>query len=150
VYSISKKGLEFIGEFEGFRGKAYLCPAGYPTIGFGHVIKDNEYLTILTEEEALLLLKKDLKYIEAILNKLIKVNLSETQYIALCSLAYNIGCGAFQRSSLRQKVNREEFEEVPLEFLKWVRVRGRILPGLVKRRIAEAELFSSKIDSFIY
>lgn len=141
---ITSKGVNFIAQFEGFKETPYLCPSGCPTIGFGHVIRKGEFFDKITKEEGLILLKKDLQIYQKVISKLLTVSLSKSQYIAVLSLTYNIGPGAFQRSTLRQKINREEYEEIPSEFMKWIWGKGKILPGLVKRREAEIKLFIEK------
>jgi lysozyme len=73
--------------------------------------------------------------------RLVKVPLTDGQFDALVSFTFNLGSGALQRSTLRRKVNREEHEEVPREFLRWVWAGGRKLKGLVRRRAAEADLY---------
>lgn len=73
--------------------------------------------------------------------RLIAVSLTDGQFDALCSFAFNLGGGALQRSTLRRKVNREEHTEVPAEFMKWVWADGRKPKGLVRRREAEARCY---------
>ena len=75
--------------------------------------------------------------------RLIKVPLTDGQFDALVSFTFNLGSGALQRSTLRRKVNREEHEEVPAEFLRWVWAGGRKLRGLVRRRAAESVLYQT-------
>lgn len=141
---INQAGLEIIKTFEGFRARQYVCPAGYPTIGYGHVVKAGEDFTQgVSEEQAEILLKSDLAIAKQAVVRNIKVKLTENQFSSLISFVYNVGGGALQRSTLRQKLNRGEYEAVPGELLKWIYAGGRKLPGLVKRRLAEAELFSA-------
>jgi len=140
---ISEAGLNLIKGFESFQPKAYLCPAGYKTIGYGHVIKPHERLPeLLTKSEANELLLYDVAAAERAVQRLVGVQLLGCQYDALVSFTFNLGSGALQRSSLRRKVNREEHNEVPRELMKWVRAGGRILKGLVLRRQAEGWLYS--------
>ena len=75
--------------------------------------------------------------------RLIKVPLTDGQFDALVSFTFNLGSGALQRSTLRRKVNREEHEEVPAEFMRWVWAGGRKLKGLVRRREAESIRYST-------
>ncbi len=79
--------------------------------------------------------------------RLIRVPLTDGQFNALCSFAFNLGSGALQRSTLRRKVNREEHTAVPPEFLHWVWAGGRKLKGLVRRRDAEAALYRSDLPA---
>lgn len=141
-------GIAIIKGFEAFSSQVYICPAGYPTVGFGHVVLENEkdgrFAGGISEGEAKELLKKDLFRAERSVLRLVNVPLSEGQFDALVSFAFNAGGGALQRSTLRMKLNRgESKEEVASEFLKWVYAGGRKLKGLVRRRMAEKELFLS-------
>jgi lysozyme len=141
---ISKDGLDLICRFEGFSPVIYICPAGYPTIGYGHLITEankEQFLDGVDEDEALELLRKDVATAERAVLRLINVPLTQGQFDALVSFTFNLGSGALQRSTLRRKVNREEHDDVPAEFMKWVWAGGRKLKGLVKRRKAEIECY---------
>lgn len=138
---VSQKGLNFIKSFEGFSSKPYRCPAGYKTIGYGHLIKDNENIESVTKSYAVELLKQDVEAAESIVRRFTKVFLTQNQFDMLVSFVFNLGGGAYQRSSLRSKVNREEHEAVPFEFLKWIYSKGDILPGLLRRRRLEAKIY---------
>jgi len=136
---ITEEGLEFIKGFEGFSAKMYLDLVGIPTIGYGHTkqpLPDS-----VTEEEAEELLRQDVEAAERAVLRLIKVPLSDGQFDALVSFTYNLGGGALQRSTLRQKVNRGEHEDAAGEFLKWTRAGGRTIKGLVRRRQAESIMY---------
>lgn len=138
---ISDKGLALVKRFESYSPVAYICPAGYPTIGYGHVVREGEHYTTLDVHQANELLRKDMAIAESAVSRLICVPLTSGQFDALVSFTFNLGSGALQRSTLRRKINREEFEEVPEEFMKWVRAGGRILNGLIARRRAEVDLW---------
>lgn len=143
---ITVSGIEFIKNFEAYSPIPYICPAGYITIGYGHVVTENEknnFKKEISKEEAEELLKKDLHKSEKAILRLISVPLTNNQFDALCSFVFNAGSGALQRSTLRAKLNREEYEDAADEFLKWIWAGGRILNGLVKRRRAERDLFIS-------
>lgn len=129
---------------EGFRRKMYLCPAGLPTIGYGHVILKGERFEEITEEEAGALLQKDLAGIESNVNSLVKVALTQNQFDALVSFTYNVGPGNFSRSTLLRKLNSGDYEAASGQFKRWVYGGGVILPGLVTRREEEKELFLTK------
>ncbi len=137
---ITEVGLRVIQFFETFSPKVYICPAGYETIYWGHLVHPGEVYDG-TEEQGLVLLKKDLWVAEDGVLRLVKVPLTDGQFDALASFAFNLGTGALQRSTLRSKLNRKEYQDAAQEFLKWVRAKGRILKGLVKRRQAEQNLF---------
>lgn len=140
---ITPTGLNLIKQFEGFRAQPYLCPAGYSTIGYGHVIRPEEgYLQAgITEPMAQALLIKDVAVAEIAVLRLIDAPLADGQFDALVSFTFNLGAGALQRSTLRRKVNRREHDAVPEEFLRWVWAGGRRMQGLVRRRQAESWLY---------
>ena len=140
---ISQAGLDLIKEFEGFRGKAYNCPAGHPTIGYGHLIKKGEKFDRLTEAEAEELLRKDVQIAERAVQRLIDVPLTDGQFDALVSFTFNLGEGALAESTLRRKLNSGAYDEVPEQFMRWVFAGGKKLKGLVRRREAEVGLFLS-------
>lgn len=146
---VSSVGLQLIKEFEGFRATKYICAAGYPTIGIGHVIKKGENYDVITEAFAIELLRQDVRIAENYIRKLITKPLTQCQYDALVSFTFNCGGGALQRSTLRAKINRGEFASAADEFLKWARGGGRILKGLLRRRKAERALFLAD-DAKVY
>ena len=138
---ITQEGLDLIKRFEGFSPTIYICPAGYPTTGYGHVVRDDErerFEDGIDEQEAEVLLQQDVRWAERGVLRLIDVPLTDGQFDALVSFTFNLGTGALQRSTLRRKVNREEHDDVPTEFMRWVWAGGRKLRGLVLRRTAEA------------
>lgn len=138
----TEQGIELIKRFEGFSSTPYFCSAGVLTIGIGHAIRNTEQFDRLTEDEAEELLKKDLFLAERSVLRLLNIPLTDNQFSALCSFAFNLGGGALQRSTLRMRLNRgEDKEEVGAEFLKWVYAGGRVLKGLLRRREAEREMF---------
>lgn len=142
---ITQDGLELIKRFEAFAPTIYICPAGYPTIGYGHVVKTIErerFATVITEQNAQVLLQADVGVAERAVLRLISVPLSDWQFDALVSFTFNLGAGALQRSTLRRKVNRGEHKDVPAEFMKWVWANGKKLRGLVNRRQVESFLYS--------
>lgn len=138
---VTEEGLNLIKRFEGFSPTIYICPAGYSTIGYGHVVLAHEkdrFATGITQAEATNLLRKDVGIAERAVLQLISVHLTDGQFDALVSFTFNLGAGALQRSTLRRKVNRGEHEGISAELKKWVWAAGKRLPGLVRRRKAEA------------
>ena len=140
---ITEAGLALIRRFEGFSSTPYLCPAGYLTVGYGHVVRGPEDEMYLSESDALLLLRHDVRQAEQAVLRQVAVPLSDHQFDALVSFAYNLGAGALQRSALRRKVNRGEHADVPEEFGRWIWAGGKKLPGLIRRRAAEAALYAA-------
>lgn len=142
-----KEGIELIKDFEGFRSKKYNCPAGLPTIGYGHVIlKGEERLQTasISEQEGEVILKKDLAKFESHVKRLVKVGLTQGQYDALVSFAYNCGPANLERSTLLRKVNANPNDRsIAYEFSRWNKAAGKVLAGLTRRREAEAKLYFS-------
>jgi len=142
---ITQNGLDLIKRFEGFSRTVYFCPAGYPTIGYGHVVKDDkDFSAGIDEAQAEELLRQDAQIAERAVLRLINVPLTDGQFDALVSFTYNLGGGALQRSTLRRKINREEHAEVPEQFMRWVWAGGRKLKGLVRRRASEVVRYTEK------
>ena len=138
--------IDIITHFEGFSANPYHCPAGIWTIGYGstrHIDgrKIGKDTRPITNEEATCWLKHELGRTEALIAKVIKVDLTPNQHGALVSIIYNIGSGNFNASTLRQKLNRGDYDGAADEFPKWIRAGGKILKGLVRRRAAERGLF---------
>lgn len=139
---INEGGLELIKRFEGFSAKPYLCPAGYLTVGYGHVVRNpDNFRHGISQREALEILASDVEEAERCVLRFIAVPLTDGQFDALVSFTFNLGSGALQRSTLRRRINRGEHEDVPAEFMKWVWAGGRKLKGLISRRAEEALLY---------
>ena len=145
MYHVSKKGILFIKKFEGFRARVYKCPAGYRTIGYGHVLQQNEQYQDITLMQAEEILLRDLVVIARGVMRNTKVALEQHQVDAIISLVFNIGIGAYQRSTLRAKLNRHEHESVAKEFVRWIWVGNKTSKGLLCRREAELRLYLDDI-----
>jgi lysozyme len=144
---VTPAGLALIKQFEGFSPTVYICPAGYPTIGYGHVVKLQErerFAGGITAEQAEFLLRQDVQTAEYAVLRLIAVPLKDGQFDALVSFTFNLGAGALQRSTLRRKANRGDHAAVPAEFRKWVWAGGRRLEGLIQRRGKESIVYSAQ------
>ena len=140
---LSQAGVELIKRFEGLRLTAYLDAVGIPTIGYG----STEGVPMgqkITESEAEALLRKDLVRFEKAVNDHVKVKISQNQYDAMVSLAFNIGASAFAKSTLVRVLNEGGYAEAADQFLRWDKARGKTLPGLATRRQAERKLFLTK------
>lgn len=139
---ITKNGLDIIKIFESCRLKAYRCPSNILTIGWGHTGKDVTENMVISQFKADYLLQQDVKERELQINEL-KLNLNQNQYDSLVSLVYNIGIGTFKRSGLYKmlQVNPNSIN-IKTEWSKFVCDRnGNKLPGLVRRRNKELELY---------
>lgn len=142
---LSDRGLALIKEYEGFRAHAYKCPAGVWTIGFG-TTKNVQPGDKITKREAERRLREDLHRFQVCVTKAVNVPLSQGQYDALVSLCYNIGEGAFRKSTLLKLLNQRRYDAACAQFDRWVKAGGRTLPGLQRRRDAEQALFRSGAD----
>lgn len=135
---------DFIEQWEGFRETAYLCPAGVLTIGFGHTGSDVKEGQVVTYKEAYDMLLEDLKRYASGLAFWVNVYLTEGQYVALMSLAYIIGVDGVVHKcpKLMRAVNAgDDEEEAARQFLDVNKANGKVLPGLTRRRQAEAKLY---------
>lgn len=141
--NISEKGIKLIKNFEGCRLEAYKCPAGIWTVGYGHTGSTVHQGLKISQSEADSLLKTDLIIHCNNVSKLVKVPLNQNQFDALVSLEYNIGYGNFSRSTLLKLLNAKNYKGAAEQFAVWRLGGGKILPGLVKRRKAEKDLFLS-------
>lgn len=149
-FTTSQRGIALIKTFEGFAARQYICPAGKPTIGYGHVVKPGERFGELTMAQADLLLKADLRIYEIYLNGVLapsrlKKSINQNRFDACASFVYNLGMGNFDKSTLLKKIQAGEFDAAASEFLRWkfARVNGKQteLAGLLRRRRAEMALF---------
>jgi lysozyme len=133
--------------FEGFRAKPYICPAGYPTIGYGTVWKpDGTRVTMndapVSVELANEWLVSELRtnYMAGVLKASPLLITNPRALAAMTDFAYNLGVARYRASTLRKRVNEDDFEGAKVELQKWIRGGGKVLPGLVRRRQAEAAL----------
>ena len=140
---IKDKNLNFIREVEGFNREAYQDEGGVWTIGYGHTREVKEGDTVSTHK-ANMYLNTDLVIFEIQLQKLIRADLNENQYLALLSFIYNIGATQFANSTVLKYVNEGKFELVPDELRKWNKVNNEVSLGLTRRREKEANLFMSE------
>lgn len=139
--------ISMIKAFEGFRPKPYLCPAGIPTIGYGATFREDGTPVALTdppitEAQAVSLLEREV-YINCLpgVLRLCPVALSHNGVLnALVDFSFNLGVGRLQTSTLRRKVNDLDWSGAREQLSRWVRGGGKVLPGLVRRRAAEASL----------
>lgn len=132
--------------FEGLYLRPYLCPAGVPTIGLGSLrYLDGRRVTLrdkpITTEHAWMLARHQVmaEYMPQTLELCPGIT-TAAQLAAITDFAYNLGVGALRSSTLRKRINADRWGDVPAELAKWVRGGGRVLPGLVARRAAEAAL----------
>jgi len=137
---ISTAGIELIKSFEGVKLEAYQDQVGVWTIGYGHTA-DVRPGSQITPAEARGLLEVDEGRVSEGVCRLVTRPINQNQFDALVCFSFNLGLGALKRSSLLSKVNAGDFKGAADEFLKWTKAGGKELPGLVRRRKAERELF---------
>jgi lysozyme len=146
---INDPGITLIKSFEGLSLKAYKCPAGVWTIGYGTTIYPDglkvRQCDECTEEQATDYLKSDVEKFENSVSELVNVELNENQFSALVSFTYNLGAGNLKTSTLRRRLNAEDYD-VGNEFIKWNKAGGKVMAGLTRRRQAERELFEKEIN----
>ncbi len=139
--TISQDCIDLVKRREGFSPTPYVCPAGKWTVGFGHTDGVTADTPRITEEEASEMLAKELTRFAVRVERLVVRPLSQNQFDALVSFAYNVGMGNFASSTLLKKVNAGDMAGAADEFNRWVHGGGKVLPGLVRRRAAEKSLF---------
>ena len=137
------KNLDIIKKSEGLRLEAYLpTPNDVPTIGYGHTkgVRMGQRISLAQAEQFLL---EDVDWAEDAVNSLVKVKLSQNQFDALVSFVFNIGAGAFSKSTLLKYLNAGDYGGAANQFLRWNKQAGKELKGLTKRRQEERALFLS-------
>jgi lysozyme len=148
---MSQGGIDnLLKTFEGCKLKAYRCPAGVCTIGYGHTSAAgapmvNDGMTI-TQAQADTILRQDLIKYERSVQDLIKVELTQNQFDVLVDFAYNAGVGNLKSSTMLKKINSGDLDAVPVELMKWTKGGGKVLPGLVRRRQAAVAWWTVRQD----
>lgn len=144
-YQISNNGVDLIKYYEGFSAKTYICPAGKPTIGYGHVVLPGEKFSVIDIATAEELLLKDLDKVQICIKNNVEIPLTQNQFDALCSFIYNVGITAFINSTLLKMINLND-QDASQQLLRWCKAKDKngefyTLPGLLKRRQSEKDLF---------
>jgi lysozyme len=145
----SQNLINLIAKFEGLKLEAYKCPAGIATIGYGSTYySDGSRVKMgdkITKEQAVRLLYDTLGTYEKFVDANTRDDISQNQFDALVDFAYNCGNGNLKNSTLLKKVNANPNDAtISAEFMKWTRANGKVLKGLVNRRVAEVELYFKK------
>lgn len=138
----SQRGINQIKQHEGLRLEAYRCPAGVFTIGYGHTagVRRGD---VIDERRAEQLLADDLKRFEAVVNRECP-GINQNQFDALVSFTFNLGETNLRKSTLLKCVKANpDGQNIYTEFLRWNKSKGEVLPGLIRRRKAEADLYFS-------
>lgn len=137
---INEAGLAIVKDSEGLRLKAYVCPAGVLTIGYGSTGKHVKPGMVITEAEAEKLLRDDLARFERFVEMRCGPS-NDNQFSALVSFAFNVGEQALATSTLRRFHTAGDYANAAKQFARWNKAGGRVLPGLTKRRAREAALY---------
>ncbi len=158
---MSSNGTALLAKWEGIRYKVYKDAAGLPTIGVGHLLTASqirsgvitidghqvEYDGGLDDAQVIALLSQDLEHFEHAVNRGVMVPLSQNQFDALVSFAFNVGTHAFNKSTLLKVLNASHYDQVPNQLRRWVKAGDKTIPGLVNRREKEIELWNRKEDN---
>ena len=140
---MSQEGIDaLLKKFEGCKLKAYRCPAGVCTIGYGHTSAAGNPTVVdgltIRQDQAEAILRSDLVKYETAVHNMVEQSLTQHQFDVLVDFAYNAGVGNLKSSTLLKKVNAGQFDAVPAELMKWTKGGGKVLAGLVRRRQAES------------
>ena len=144
---ISNKGLDLIKHEEAFMSHPYLDVALVPTIGYGTTHYNGGRAVTMSDhsisrDTATLLLRDQIdKHYGKMVNHYVRVPVTQNQFDALVSFAYNVGTGALKHSTLLRKLNHGDYDAIPDELLKWTHAGGKVVKGLIARRKKEASLF---------
>ena len=139
---------ELCRRYEGYRAKPYLCPAGVPTIGYGSTYYADKRKVTLEDQpmeegaaRALLIVELEHTYLPGVLRNCPVLATNERRCNAIVDYAYNLGVGRLQTSTLKRKINAQDWDGVQEQLMLWTKGGGKVLPGLVARRKAECLLF---------
>ncbi len=144
--NVSTGGLNFLKRLEGEVFKVYTDAAGFLTAGVGHLLIAQDNLRAgqqISKSQSDAFLRADVRQAETAVNQAVKVPLSQNEFDALCSFTFNVGIGAFNKSTLLKKLNAGDRTGAANEFARWNKAGGKVQNGLVKRRAAEKALFES-------
>jgi lysozyme len=136
-------------QYEGFRSKPYLCPAGIATIGYGSTYYSDGHKVTLEDApmdefnaRALLMVELEHTYLPGVLRNCPILATDEKKCNAIVDFVYNLGIGRLQTSTLKRKINAQEWEAAQEQLMLWTKGGGKVLPGLVKRRRSECLLLN--------
>lgn len=153
---VSQEAIYLLEELEGKSNTVYICPAGCPTIGIGHMLTKDQlssgkiiigeslvrYADGLNDIQIYALAGQDLNCFEEVVGLSIKISLNQNQFNALVLFTFNIGSQAFLNSTLRRLLNQGNYSSVPEQMRRWVHANGKVLQGLVRRREKEISLWN--------
>ena len=145
---LSNNGLELIKRSEGFRDRVYRDVAGFPTIGYGHLLKPSEsFPDGIAEPQAAKILARDVQAAEQAVARLVKVALTQGQFDALVDFCFNLGVGRLAGSTLLRELNAGHHDAAAQQLFAWDHAGGVVNAGLKSRRQAEFELWTSGAEA---
>jgi lysozyme len=137
--NIDQAGIAFITSFEGCKLTVYPDPAGIPTVGIGHKLLPGEsFPDGITSDQAQEMLMADLAPVQAAVNRLMDPSCTQGQFDALCDFGFNLGVG-----SLGTMLGHG-WDQIPQQIIRWTHSDGQVVPGLVRRRLAEMALWNGQ------
>jgi lysozyme len=145
IFRYSQEGFALTKQFEGCKLTAYADQGGVWTIGYGHTGPAVHAGLTMTQAEVDSCLEGDLASAVACVNKLVTANINQNQFDALVDFVFNLGCGSLRTSQLLREVNSGNFDAAAAQFQRWAHVGSVLVPGLLRRRQAEAALFSKPV-----
>jgi lysozyme len=145
TYKYSGAGLALTRQFEGCKLTAYADQGGVWTIGYGHTGPEVHSGLTMTQDQVESCLEKDLSSSVDCVNRLVTANINQNQFDALVDFVFNLGCGSLATSQLLRCVNAGKFDDAAAQFQRWAHIRAVLVPGLLRRRQAEAALFSTSV-----
>jgi lysozyme len=145
---LSAEGLDLIKKSEGFRDRLYRDVAGFPTIGYGHLVKPHEsFPNGITEPQAATILSSDVQDAEQAVARLVKVALTQGQFDALVDFCFNLGAARLAGSTLLRELNAGDYQAAARQLLAWDHAGGAVVAGLKARREAELKLWTGATGS---
>jgi lysozyme len=143
MFAYSDAGLTLTKNFEGCRLSAYADQGGVWTVGYGHTGPGVHAGLTITQDQADTFLISDVAGAVACVNRLVTSSIVQCQFDALVDFTFNLGCACLASSTLLRAVNAGDFDGAANEFLRWDHVSGMVVQGLLRRRQAEAQMFSA-------
>lgn len=142
-FQYSERGLDLTREFEGCRLQAYQDTGLVWTIGYGHTkgVKSGDECDM---KQAVQWLREDVQEAVDAVNRLVKVKINQAQFDALVDFVFNLGAGAFAKSTLLRMLNAYDYVGATAQFARWNKDNGKVVAGLTRRRAAEAKMFEGK------
>jgi lysozyme len=144
-FTYSDAGFALTKNFEGVMLSAYADQGGVWTVGYGHTGPGVHAGLAITQEQADIFLHSDIAGAVACVNKLVTAKINQNQFDALVDFVFNLGCASLATSTLLRDVNSGNLSDATAQFLRWDHIGRVVIPGLTRRRQAEATLFNTPV-----